>query len=235
MTQINLRGICPYCSLPTRFELTSLYPLTNGRNQFQPSFLSRLQEPVWERSIKIEGVSCAACGGVVVYLEKLDATGQPVGERFTAYPFGAIRPIPVEVEKESPHIASDYREATATLNISPKASAALSRRCLQTVLREKAGAAQKDLVKQIEAVLPKLPSYIAENVDAIRNVGNFAAHPQKDTASGAILDVELGEAEWNLDVLDELFDFYYVQPAKAREKRDKLNEKLGKAGKPPLK
>jgi hypothetical protein len=49
------------------------------------------------------------------------------------------------------------------------------------------------------------------------------------------LPVELGEAEWNLDVLESLFDFYFVQPARAKAKRDALNKKLADAGKPPLK
>ena len=35
--------------------------------------------------------------------------------------------------------------------------------------------------------------------------------------------------------LEGLFDFYFVQPAKLKKKRDALNEKLKKAGKPPLK
>ena len=100
-------------------------------------------------------------------------------------------------------------------------------------MHEAGDANQRDLVKQIETVLPQLPTYIAENVDAIRNIGNFAAHSLKAKATGEILDVEPGEAEWNLDVLDELFDFYYVQPARAKAKRDALNAKLRAAGKPP--
>jgi hypothetical protein len=40
-----------------------------------------------------------------------------------------------------------------------------------------------------------LPSDLADDVDAIRNYGNFAAHPEKDTNTGEIIDVEPGEAE----------------------------------------
>jgi hypothetical protein len=32
-----------------------------------------------------------------------------------------------------------------------------------------------------------------------------------------------------------LFDFYYVQPAKSKARRDALNEKLDEAGKKPMK
>ena len=81
----------------------------------------------------------------------------------------------------------------------------------------------------------KLPSHIAESIDAIRNTGNFAAHPAKSTSTGEIIEVEPGEAEWNLDVLESLFDYYYVQLAVIKRKRDALNAKLKEAGKPPMK
>lgn len=55
------------------------------------------------------------------------------------------------------------------------------------------------------------------------------------TNTGLILGVEPGEAEWLLDVLEALFDFYFVRPARLTAKRDALNKKLAEAGKPPMK
>ncbi len=72
-------------------------------------------------------------------------------------------------------------------------------------------------------------------LDAVRNIGNFAAHPLKSQSTGEIVEVEPGEAEWNLEVLEMLFDFYYVQPAHAQKRRDELKKKLADAGKPPMK
>jgi hypothetical protein len=46
--------------------------------------------------------------------------------------------------------------------------------------------------------------------------------------------VEPGEAEWNLDVLESLFDFYFVQPALHAKRKAALNPKLKEAGKPEL-
>lgn len=63
----------------------------------------------------------------------------------------------------------------------------------------------------------------------------FAAHPNKSLSTGAIVDVEPGEAEWMLDVLEGLFDFYFVQPDILQKKKDALNKKLADAGKPPMK
>jgi hypothetical protein len=47
--------------------------------------------------------------------------------------------------------------------------------------------------------------------------------------------VELGEADWLLDVIEGLFDFYFVQPSILASKKAALNKKLTDAGKPPMK
>jgi Domain of unknown function (DUF4145) len=131
----------------------------------------------------------------------------------------------------------DYTEAANVLSISPKASAALSRRVLQHVIREEAGIKKANLSLEIDELIKNggLPSRINEAVDSIRVIGNFAAHPIKYENTGEIVDVEPGEAEWNLDVLDMLFDHYFVQPEILKTRRDALNSKLAAAGKPPLK
>ena len=136
-----------------------------------------------------------------------------------------------------PDISQDYNEACLVLSDSPKASAALSRRCLQHLLRKYAKVKPSDLGKEIQEVLDSksLPTYLSEPLDAIRNIGNFAAHPLKSTSSGEIIDVDSGEAEWNLDVLEMFFDFYFVQPSITKAKRDALNKKLKDAGKPEMK
>jgi hypothetical protein len=151
------------------------------------------------------------------------------------HPKGSARhPVPEEVPKE---FSADYSEACIVLPDSEKASAALSRRCLQYLLRAKAGFDKRDLAEQIQQALDSntLPSHLASELDAIRNIGNFGAHPLKATNTGEIVDVEPHEAEWCLNVLEGLFDFYFVQPARAKARRDSLNEKLKNLGKPPMK
>lgn len=150
-------------------------------------------------------------------------------------PRGSNRPpCPREV---SPGLAEDYLEACLVLPDSPKASAALTRRCLQNLLREKAGISDGNLSNEIQQVIDSnsLPSQLSDMIDAVRNIGNFAAHPMKSNSTGEILPVEKEEAEWNLDVLEALFDFYYVAPEKIRLKIEKLNSKLADAGKPDMK
>jgi len=150
-------------------------------------------------------------------------------------PRGSNRPpVPIEVPK---NIAEDYSEACLVLNDSLKASAALSRRALQLLLRQAAGVKNGNLANEIQELLDskQLPSYLSESIDAIRNIGNFATHPLKSTSTGEIIEVEKGEAEWNLEVLEMLFDFYFVQPEKTKQRREALNLKLGDIGKPTMK
>ena len=127
-------------------------------------------------------------------------------------------------------IADDYREACLVLADSPKASAASSRRILQRVLRDYGGATQGELNREIDHILPTLPSDTASALHAVHRMGNFASHPMKSADSGEILDVEPGEAEWSLDVLDLLFDFYFIQPALVKDTQAQLNAKLSGAG-----
>ena len=142
--------------------------------------------------------------------------------------------MPPEVPAE---LAADYTEAALVLADSPKASAALSRRCLQHLLREHAGVQHGKLGAEIQEVLNSggLPSALHSAIDAVRQFGNFAAHPTRSESTGEVVDVEPGEAEWTLDILDALFDHYFVQPSALEAKRKALNEKLRDAGEREMK
>jgi hypothetical protein len=80
-----------------------------------------------------------------------------------------------------------------------------------------------------------LPTALHDILDAIRTFGNFSARPITDRTTLQIVDVEAHEAEYCLDILDAVFDHYYVKPADAKRKRAALDAKLQAAGKPPSK
>jgi len=138
--------------------------------------------------------------------------------------FSSIPPVPEEVDLK---FAKDYNEAYSIISISPQASAALSRRCLQNILREKANVKHDNLYNEIQEVVnsKNVPSYLSENIDKIRIIGNYAAHPQKSKTTGLIIEVEPSEAEYTLYLINLLFDFYFVMPAKSLEIDNALNEK----------
>jgi len=231
-------GKCPHCSEKLRFEsarfvLKSLQEATIG----QLDSSQGVCEVHGARTvIKTRAAGCPACGKPILSIvaeEEMFAQE----EGYLAYPLASLRPIPQEVLSEDKTVAEDYQQASLVLTLSSKASAALSRRCLQTILIKKASAdPNAKLGAQIDGVLRSgtLPGYISNDLDAIRNFGNFGAHPMF-TAVGEIVQVEPNEAEWTLDIIDDLFDFYYVKPAQAAAKRAALNAKLKQAGKPPMK
>lgn len=108
-------------------------------------------------------------------------------------------------------IQTDYREACSVLPISPKASAALSRRVLESILIEQ-GHKGWNLQKKIQSALccGGLPKNITEVIDVVRMVGNASAHSQNPHG---IVAVEPGDAEWLLDIIERFISHLYIKPA----------------------
>lgn len=209
---------CPHCLTSYHDELIETNIGNGGRN-----------EGYW--SIKHE--VCPTCDKSIIFLSEKN---QFQTKNKLIYPKKISRnPLPQEVTDIS--LTNDYNESCLVLDESPKASAALSRRCLQHILREKGSVKNGTLDSEIQQILDKnaLPSDIADNLDAVRVIGNFAAHPMKSTNTGEVVDVEPEEAEWNLEVVEQLIDYYYVRPAISKMKKDALNAKLSETGKQPLK
>ncbi|MBI5866488.1 MAG: DUF4145 domain-containing protein [Planctomycetes bacterium] len=164
---------------------------------------------------------CAACDKAVVQI----ASGS---NRWLVIPrVGIRRPLHPSVPG---NLRGDHDEAALVLNDSPKASAALSRRCLQALLVMQ-GAKKRDLKDQLEEIEPTLPQYVQPYVDHVRELGNLSAHAKQSIATGSIIDVEPGEAEWMLELLEELFDHYYAKPAEAMARQAALKAKIADAGK----
>jgi hypothetical protein len=194
---------------------------------FQPNVWQPGSDPV-KGMLVAKYMICPSCARAIFVVSGI-AGG--IDETLIVWPRTTGRPpCPKEVPK---NVADDYSEACLVHQDSPKASAALSRRCLQHILRDAAKVKQGNLSTEIDQVLATnvLPGSVAEALDAVREIGNFAAHPTKSSSTGEVIDVEPGEAEWNLDVVEALMDIYYVQPAKLVAKKAALNQKLADAGK----
>jgi Domain of unknown function (DUF4145) len=232
---------CPHCNtgISQAFATVAFpaFPLVTSR---EGTFLAA---PVtWSASYQ----RCSECHEVIIYLNRVysgyttQKRGTNVGHHAPYPPYSFLAHPNARTRSVAPEVVDPYRqdfqEACKVLADSPKASAALSRRCLQAILRDKAGTATKDLYEQIEEVTnpPRFQAHIVEGLHAVRNIGNIAAHSMKSTTTGAIVDVEPGEAEWNLDVLEMPFDFYFVQPAIAAKRKAELNAKLREIGKPEI-
>lgn len=121
-------------------------------------------------------------------------------------------------------LRDDYNEACAIRDLSPKASATLARRCLQGMIRDFAGIAKGTLDAEIRALQDlvdqdKAPRGVSiESVEAIdhaRKIGNIGAHMEKDI--NTIVDIDPDEAQILIDLVETLFDEWYV----SREERAK--------------
>ena len=96
-----------------------------------------------------------------------------------------------------------------TLLLSPKASATLSRRCLQGMIRDFWKIKPSTLFKEIDQLEHKIPAMQWKVLDGIRRVGNIGAHMEKDI--NVIVDIDPGEAEKLLKVIEKLINDWYVE------------------------
>jgi len=217
--------ICPHCSTAAKFEWEVTQPLQINKETKQ--------------ALEIFYGECPDCSKLVIGIQEGDLGAgnafldKNISEKIIHPATNAFQYSEDIREK----YLEDYEEAIKVLSASPKASAALTRRLLQNILREEYGISEKSLIKEIEIFIKKndIPSHITDAVDAVRQIGNIAAHPSKDLSTGEIVPVEKGEAEWLIEVIEQLFDFVFIQPKKLEKRKQELNLKLEKLGKPKMK
>ena len=105
-------------------------------------------------------------------------------------------------------LRNDYEEACLIKNKSPKASATLSRRCLQGMVRDFWGIKKKNLFDEIAALEDKVDATTWEAIDSVRKVGNIGAHMEKNV--NLIIDVDSKEAGLMIWLIETLFEEWYI-------------------------
>jgi len=123
-------------------------------------------------------------------------------------------------------ILDDYEEACLIRDLSPKASATLSRRCLQGMIRNFWGVSKSRLIDEIEAIKDKVDVLTWEAIDAVRRIGNIGAHMEKDV--DLIVDVDPDEASQLINLIEILIKDWYITKHE-REKSLQSIVELGKA------
>lgn len=106
-------------------------------------------------------------------------------------------------------VYKDYSEACAILSASPSASATLSRRCLQKMIRQRWNIELRTLENEIDKIpISNISQLERDALHAIRQIGNIGAHPDK------ILEVEPEDAELTIKIIEIFFQKWYVdEPA----------------------
>lgn len=141
-------------------------------------------------------------------------------------PLGSAQPQPAYIPVA---LRQDYEEACAIVELSPKAAATLVRRCLQGMIRDFAGIVKRTLVEEINSLSQAVHSGTGprgvspesvEAIDRVRGIGNIGAHMEKDI--NIIVDVDAGEAQTLIELIEMLFDEWYV----ARHERDQRLAKI---------
>jgi hypothetical protein len=112
-------------------------------------------------------------------------------------------------------IIYDYNEACLICDLSPKASATLSRRCLQGIIRDFWEVKPGRLIDEIDQIKDKTDPVIWEAIESVRKVGNIGAHMEKDI--NVIIDVDPNEAQMLIGLVEVLLRDWYI----GREERKK--------------
>jgi len=105
-------------------------------------------------------------------------------------------------------IKDDYKEACSIKEFSPKASATLSRRCIQGMIRDFFRVKEKSLYDEIEAIKDKVDPTTWKSITSIRKIGNIGAHMEKDI--NLIIDVDPKEAQLLINLIEILIKDWYI-------------------------
>jgi hypothetical protein len=222
---------CPFCARPQT--------LTNGQLRDVTTYINLQSHKYGEVALDIKAYACANpdCQDVTIVaaLTKGKLMGTPyryfsdeVIETYALRPSSSSKPQPEYIPEP---LREDYYEACSIRDLSPKASATLSRRCLQGMIRDFCGISRGTLFDEIAALRKQADAGAApkgvepesvEAIDHVRSIGNIGAHMEKDI--NVIVDVEPGEAQALIELIELLFDEWYVARRKREDRLGRVKE-----------
>lgn len=219
---------CPYCHKPQTVTEERFHAPVAAIHNDESSFGKTIG--------RFQSIVCANpdCKGMTLtaslHARQTDVIGQTVvgkmKEKWNLLPDSSAKPQPKFIPLP---IREDYYEACKIKELSPKASATLSRRCLQGAIRDFAGIKKGTLKLEIDALdaavadgsAPKgVTSESVTAIDHVRSIGNIGAHMEKDV--NLIINIEPHEAQTLIELIEMLFEEWYV----SREERGRRLAKL---------
>lgn len=208
---------CPYCSSHSvklneneRGSWVQLLGSAHGNSRVHVEQVVCSNEKCKEMTLVVRLFSCAS--------ENLSSVRGALIKEWPLLPVSSARPQPEYIP--SP-LVQDYNEACAIMHLSPKASATLSRRCLQGMIRDFHSVTRGTLNKEIDALKDIVEPDVWSAIDAIRRVGNIGAHMEKDI--NVVVDVEPEEAQLLISLIEQLFDDWYVARKQREERMAKVH------------
>ena len=213
---------CPYCNRDT--TIVSSNCITNVSNL-------HINNVNGHKQLEIVWIVCPNkdCNQFALYSSLFDATFTNNGvsrakliSQWNMVPQSNALVFPDYIPKA---IIDDYQEACSIKNLSPKASATLSRRCLQGMIRDFYKVKKNNLFEEIDAIKEKIDPITWKSIDAVRKIGNIGAHMEKDI--DLIIDVEPEEAQILTKLIEILIKDWYI----TKHEREATFEKVASIGK----
>lgn len=197
---LSINHLCPFCNasvpqIQDTFRVLGCY-FNAGRPHHVDN--SALNTSI----INLNMLYCPTCkkvSFVAIGENGLDGLNIPL------YPSSLAKQFPEYIPKA---IREDYEEAYSILNLSPKASATLARRCLQGMIRDFWGITKSRLIDEINELQSKVTPSQWKAIDSVRSIGNIGAHMEKQV--DLIIDVEPNEAQKLLKLIELLIDKWYI-------------------------
>jgi len=122
-------------------------------------------------------------------------------------------------------IIEDYREACLTLELSPKVSAALSRRCLSEMLRDFWRVQPGGLNDEFRQIKGTADPLTWEAIESVRKSGMIGARMESEGAE--IQDTDPGEAKLLIGLIETLIQDWYVARDERRMRLEKIRRITG--------
>ena len=194
--------ICPFCnsSVPITFETERKERSCFGHD---PHYEND-SRPRYKNVFDIYIHHCPTCDNVSFIAE---GKYNLKGIKIPMYPTSLAKQFPDYIPKA---IKEDYEEAYSILSLSPKATATLSRRCLQGMIRDfwKIKVKSGKLYDEINAIKDKISPAQWKAIDSLRSLGNIGAHMEKNV--NEIVEIDDGEAEKLIKLIELLIEKWYI-------------------------
>ncbi|MCH7945017.1 MAG: DUF4145 domain-containing protein [Armatimonadetes bacterium] len=198
---------CPYCQRDTTVNAPDFFS-----DQFRIRVVATGVDD--ELYVQVEVIVCPnqGCKHYTLEVAECDSAIDHLTNRSRGDLRKSWRLVPASSARQFPDyvpsaIRDDYIEACAIVDLSPKAAAALARRCLQGMIRDFWSVEGPTLKAEIESVETKVEPLTWKAIDAVRSVGNIGAHMEKDI--NLIIDVDTDEAALLIWLIERLVTDWY--------------------------
>lgn len=199
---------CPYCN--NQVPINGMF----HRTLYLDRNLSSVKHDSAYIYVVLHSLYCPACENTIF---RISTKSKNFDESSPVLPSSDAKPLPDYIPQ---HICEDYREAFDILHLSPKASATLARRCLQSMIHDFWNIKEKNLNAEISALKPLIEPELFNALHDLRSLGNIAAHSEYDAST--IIDIEPEEAKLLLNLIELLIEDWYI----TRHNKQKLLQRI---------